>query len=271
MASNRQLAWGPGAPSEADLASWVLWEAGAVAIEERDAGDGCVVLIAGFECDAALEAAAVTLSGSRIAVVHDDGRSTWKQFAVPYEVDRIVVVPAWREAPTLGAKVVVTIDPMDAFGLEHITTRTCIALLQPLISDDTRVLDVGCGSGILSVIAAKLGATAVVAIDIDPNAIEATNRNVERNGVHDRVVVLERHLHELGEQQFDLVVANLGGTEIMLRLRQQLVGSVRGGGALCLGGMLAEAVQPVVDAFAWMAPPQIVECEGWACVVGRLR
>lgn len=248
----------------------MLWEAGAVAIEERDGDDGCVLLIAGFDNHEALESAAASVSGCRIVDVIDDGRSTWKQFAERYEVDGIVVVPAWRESTTDAKKVVVTIDPMDAFGLEHITTRMCIALLQPLISGDTRVLDVGCGSGILSVIAAKLGATRVVAIDIDPNAIAATNRNVERNGVRDHVVVLEQQLHELSEP-FDVVIANLGGTEVMLQLQQQLAACVKRGGVVCLGGMLADAVQPVVDAFAWAAPPGVIEREGWAFVVGRPR
>lgn len=267
-ANDRQLCWGPGLRSEAEFVSWQLWEAGAVAIEERDCENDLVELVAGFDDPVAVEVAATAIPGCRVEVVLDDGRSTWKQFAEPYTVDRLVVVPAWRPSPEYHDKIVVSIDPMDAFGLEHITTRTCIELIQPLIDVGARVLDVGCGSGILSVVAAKLGAQRVVAIDIDQRAIAATAHNAKRNGVGDAVVALDQPLHEVAEQ-FEVVIANLGGSEIMLRLQPELVACVQRGGVLCLGGMLAEAVQPVVDAFEWAEPPQVIAREGWAFIVGR--
>ena len=145
---------------------------------------------------------------------NEDWALDWKRGLRPRRVtDRIVVKPTWTEWEPGDGEIVIDIDPQMAFGTgEHATTRGCLRLLDGAVHGGDRVLDVGSGSAILSIAAALLGASEVVAVEYDPDANLNARENLDRNGVSDRVRILESFadpalLEELGT--FDLIVANI--------------------------------------------------------------
>lgn len=256
-------------PEQAEVESWRLWEAGAVAVEERVMPGGAVLLVAGFPDRSALDAGVRAVSG-RARVVGDDGawRDTWKQFARSYVVaGRLAVVPAWADAGPLdpeaglGLQARIVIDPGAAFGLEHATTRACLELLVAHVTPGAAVLDVGCGSGILSVAAAVLGAGRVVACDLDRVAVTTTQDNARRNGV--AVEAYEGSVDTVSDgvpgATHDIVVANLGGAAVVVDLAPALLGAARPGGVVVVGGVLADHDRPARAALHAAAPTARVE------------
>ena len=164
---------------------------------------------------------------------------------VPRRVtDRIVVRPSWIDATDVGSDaIVVVLDPGMAFGTaEHGTTRGCLRLLDGIVEPGDRVLDVGAGSGILAIAAAHLGAAEVVAIEGDPLACEALEENLVRNGVTDRVRVVQGWADEVtlrGYHPVSGVVANLE-TGILRSLSPGLTGAVAAGGWLIISGVIQD-------------------------------
>ena len=179
----------------------------------------------------------------------EDWESAWKDRFQPLRIgDRVVVVPSWREYRPEPGDVIVRLDPGMAFGTgHHPTTRTCVELLEEYVSTGARVLDVGCGSGILGIVAAKLGASAVIGVEIDGVAAKAARSNVEVNEV-DRVNVLDGSLPhpDVTRRSFDVTVANIS-SRVVSELAPHLVGSVRPGGVLIASGILEQAADGVAD------------------------
>ena len=183
--------------SEAELASDALWALGVAAVEERspagdDAGDRGplrrAVDVARQRRRRRSPAAAEAFPARwrwRTVEVDPAVAESWRAHAVPSWVDRdLVVVPAWLDVDVAAGVLRVDIDPGAAFGLgDHPTTVLTLRLLREAWWPGATVLDVGCGSGVLSVVAARLGAPYVEAIDISPAAVEATTANAARNGV----------------------------------------------------------------------------------------
>ena len=206
-------------PGEAELAGDVLWRAGAVAIEERPG-----VLVAGTadgdDPSRLLGAVAGRWPAEPVAVDLDGALDAWRAHARAVTVGRLVVRPPWVEpppSPADGRRRDVVIDPGRAFGHgAHPTTRLVLAALDELVAGGERVLDVGCGSGVLAVAALALGAGTAVGVDTDPAAVAATYRNAARNGVSVRLAVVgdvgELAVHDAsgrGPGAYDLVVANM--------------------------------------------------------------
>jgi ribosomal protein L11 methyltransferase len=191
----------------------------------------------------------------RTRVVHEeDWAEAWKaHFPVLRVGRRLVIRPTWRRHRSQPGEVVVALDPGMAFGTGlHPTTRLCLALVESLadrgVLAGTRVLDVGCGSGILGIAAAKLGATVVVGLDPDPIAIEATVANARRNRLVRRVRARRGTLPS-GEGPFDVVLANLIASllvELAPGLRDELVP----GGTLIASGIFVDRESEVRDALA---------------------
>jgi ribosomal protein L11 methyltransferase len=188
-------------------------------------------------------------------VVHeDDWAEAWKaHFPVLRVGRRLVIKPTWRRHRAGVDDVVLALDPGMAFGTGlHPTTRLCLAALEQLADRDavagTRVLDVGCGSGILAIAAARLGAATVVGVDTDPIAVEATLANGRRNHVARRVVARGGSIPS-GEPPFDLVLANLIAS-VLIRLAEALSAELRPGGFLLASGIYVDRESDVRAAFA---------------------
>lgn len=242
---------------DADLAAGLLWTGGVCGIEERarggPAGGGVVELLAGVP-EPDVRAVEAALGGrwpvEVVPVEGDEWLDAWRAWARPWRAgSRLVVVPAWLEAPawTGGEDVVVTLDPGRAFGSgAHATTRLCLAELETRVRPGHRVLDVGCGSGVLSVAAARLGAAAVLALDIDPEAVRATTDNAARNAVAERVAAGLTPVGDVGDRH-DVVVANIGAATL-IGLAPVLADRVDEGGVLVLSGLLADQGAAVADA-----------------------
>ena len=265
--------------NEAELASDALWALGVAAIEERvlpdDAGteDRLVELWTSLGTDvAAITKAAEGFPARwRWRTVEVDAAiaEKWRAHAVPSWIDsKLVVVPAWRDIDVGPGVLRVDIDPGAAFGLgDHPTTVLSLRLLKRVWWPGATVLDVGCGSGVLSVVAALLGAPYVEALDISAAAIEATTANAERNGVGGAVTASTRPLAAVDEP-FDLVMANLLAP-VVVDLATDLRRVVAPSGALVVSGVLERAHDHVVDALAPMQVVDTVTREGWAAILLR--
>jgi ribosomal protein L11 methyltransferase len=176
-------------------------------------------------------------------------------------------VPSWHDPPVPGA-VVVRLDPGVAFGTgSHPTTRLCLQWLRETVRGGEAVLDYGCGSGILAIAAARLGARAVVGTDIDPQAVAAARIN----GYANRVAARFELPHALPPQPHDIVVANIL-TNPLLLLAPVLARAARAGGRIALSGILAPQADDVLEAYApWFNIARWREAEGWVLLAGERR
>jgi ribosomal protein L11 methyltransferase len=162
--------------------------------------------------------------------------------------------------------VIVSLDPGLAFGTgTHPTTALCLEHLDARPPVGHRVLDFGCGSGVLAIAALKLGASSAIGVDIDPQALHAAADNAERNQVGDRLTLAPPVALPEGEQ-YDTVLANiLSGP--LIDLAPQLAAALAPGGQLLLSGILEPQVEAVRTAYAELdATPEVVLREGWACI-----
>ncbi len=182
-----------------------------------------------------------------------DWANAWKEHFFVHRVgSRTVIVPTWRahEYEPRPNDVVLMLDPGMAFGTGlHPTTRLCIEALERLVHPGDRVLDLGAGSGILSIAAARLGAAMVDAVEVDPVAARVCLENVRRNGVGETVRVHEGTLVELPKRGFDLVVANIS-FRVLSEAPTELAQRTHPGGKAVLSGVLAERADELVALFA---------------------
>lgn len=191
-------------------------------------------------------------------------RLTQSQFAPIRIGERIWVVPSWHDAPEPDA-VVLELDPGLAFGTgSHPTTRLCMQWLEQNVRAGETVLDYGCGSGILAIGAAKHGARDILAIDIDPAAVESTRLNADANSV-----ALQAGLPDAAKGEHDLVLANILATPLKV-LAPLLCSHVRPGGHLVLAGILARQADELREAYApWLALEVSDEEDGWILMTAR--
>jgi ribosomal protein L11 methyltransferase len=195
-----------------------------------------------------------TIGELRTRIVHEvDWAEAWKaRFPVLRVGDRLVIRPTWRRHRRQLDDVVLALDPGMAFGTGlHPTTRLCLAALESLADrgaiDGARVLDVGCGSGILAIVAVKLGAAEALGVDTDPIAIEATLANARRNRLARRITARVGSLPS-GEPPFDAVLANLIAG-VLVPLAAPLQAELRPGGTLLASGIFIDREGEVRAAF----------------------
>ena len=191
-------------------------------------------------------------------------RVTQSQFEPIHIGEHIWVVPSWHDAPEPDA-VVLELDPGLAFGTgSHPTTHLCMEWLEQHVQPGERTLDYGCGSGILAIVAKKLGAGETVGVDIDPNAVEASRYNAERNHVEATFALPD----DAPEGTFDLVVANILSNPLKL-MAAMLCARVRPGGRLILSGVLERQAEEVAAAYASAIPLTVWRArDGWVCLHG---
>lgn len=253
--------------ADAGLAADALWQAGPSAVSEVSLGDGRVRLTA--------DPADLARIDPRwpIEVVELDGAAhldAWRAWARPTRAGRrMLLQPAWLPVTdAVDGDVVIALDPGRSFGSgSHPSTRLVLAALEDLITGGERVLDVGCGSGVLAVAACLLGARSAVAIDVDPAAVEVTDANAARNGVGERVEASTTPLTTVAGT-FDVAVANIG-VRVLLGIAPALVRAVRPGGALVVAGLLDGQADDVVAACVGAVEVSRTGEDGWAAPVLR--
>ncbi|MDQ7030896.1 MAG: 50S ribosomal protein L11 methyltransferase [Ardenticatenia bacterium] len=184
-----------------------------------------------------------------------DWREAWKRHYRPLRVGRrLLIVPTWETAPEEG-RVVVRLDPGMAFGTgQHPSTRTCLCLVEDTLTPGDRVLDVGSGSGILAIAAAKLGAGQVWAVDVDEVAVRATRENAEHNAIPWSAdspppggLCVRQGSVEAAEGSFDLIVINILA-DVILHLLPEVIPRLSAQGRLLLGGILHPQAHAVTRA-----------------------
>lgn len=191
-------------------------------------------------------------------------RLTQSQFEPVAITDDFWIVPSWHEPPA-GAQHVIRLDPGLAFGTgTHPTTRMCLRWIAASNLSQQRVLDYGCGSGILAIGAARMGATDVTAVDIDPAAVTATNLNAHANHVS-----LHSGLPDQASGVYNVVLANILATPLKV-LAPLLCAHVAAGGHLVLAGILSRQVTELQEAYApWLRLSVADEQEGWVLMTAQ--
>ncbi|MFZ4857036.1 MAG: 50S ribosomal protein L11 methyltransferase [Desulfuromonadaceae bacterium] len=189
------------------------------------------------------------------SVTAEDWSSSWKVHFKPLRVGKhLLIVPTWEDAVQLPGDLIIRIDPGMAFGTGgHETTRLCLELLETVMDNSPlltvpSLLDLGTGSGILAIAANLLGAGRILALDIDPDAVEVARENLALNDMSDRVECGTTPLESLTEN-FDIILANILAEELV-RLAQSLAERLHPGGSLILSGILAEKEPLVRKGFA---------------------
>lgn len=182
---------------------------------------------------------------------NDDWAESWKQYYKPFRIGKhLIVKPTWEPFNGRESDVVVELDPGMAFGTgTHETTNMCMALLEKYVEKGMRVMDVGTGSGILAIAAAKLGAQDVLAIDIDTDAVKVAKENIARNGVEAVVRAVQGNMVLGAAMDCDLAVANIVAGAICV-LAEPIKKYLRSGGFFLCSGIIREREQDVLTAFA---------------------
>ena len=183
-------------------------------------------------------------------VKEEEWAEAWKAYYEPQHIGRrLVVSPSWQHYASDG-EVVITLDPGMAFGTGfHPTTRMCLEALEEHLSHGAEVLDVGTGSGILAIAAAKLGASTVLALDTDPLAVRIAKENVLANGAHKMVRVKEGSLEMAKGSLFDLIVVNILARTIADLIEKGLLDHLKPEGLLIAAGIMASEEEEVRNAF----------------------
>ena len=199
----------------------------------------------------------------------EDWSDTWKQyFHTEKPGERVVIKPTWEEYEPKDDEVVIELDPGAAFGTgTHATTSMCIRQMEKLVKPGMTVFDVGTGSGILSIISAKLGAKNIQAVDYDDSVLKIVEENLEQNNVQDIISVAQSDLMQNVHGKAELVIANIIA-DIIIRLFDQLDEHLEQGGTLLTSGIIEDRIEDVLAAAEkhGYGVVERLENKGWACI-----
>ena len=210
----------------------------------------------------------------------EDWANNWKQYFKPFTVgERLLIKPSWEKCETPWNRAVLEIDPASSFGTgQHHTTRLCLELLEQLMHPGDRVLDLGCGSGILSIGALLLGASGATAVDIEENAAATATENARKNHIDPtlyrvfcgNVLEDETLCREIGDG-YDLICANIVA-DVLIAMKQLFRQFLRPEGTLIVSGIIMERRDEVLDQLkkAGFALLEVREKEGWAAASLRI-
>lgn len=203
----------------------------------------------------------------------EDWANTWKQYYKPSKVgEKIVVKPIWEEYEEKEGELVVNLDPGMAFGTgTHETTRMCIQALEKYVKEESTVFDIGCGSGILAIAAAKLGAKLAVGVDLDPVAVESSIENVGYNNLNN-IEILHGNLVEVIDGKADIVVANILA-EIICILTDDVKRVMKDVGVFITSGIIHDRVDMVCEKLEATGFEVIEKNRDgeWNCIVAKLK
>ncbi|OOM06694.1 50S ribosomal protein L11 methyltransferase [Clostridium saccharobutylicum] len=201
----------------------------------------------------------------------EDWANNWKQYYKPVKItDKIVIKPIWEEYEKKDDELIIELDPGMAFGTgTHETTRMCIKALDKYVKPNTTVFDVGCGSGILAIAAAKLGANHVVGVDLDPVAVDSSKENISFNNLNN-IEVLEGNLLDVVSGKADIVVANIIA-EIICVLTEDVKKALNEGGLFIVSGIIHDRVDMVKEKFSecGFEVMEINKDGEWNCIVAK--
>lgn len=209
-----------------------------------------------------------------------DWVNNWKQYFHQFYVDDVLIIPSWEEVkPEDEDKMIIHIDPGTAFGTGmHETTQLCIRQIRKFVTPETTILDVGCGSGILGMLALKFGAKYSVGTDLDPCAIDATHENMEVNGITKEQyevmignIIDDKEIQDkVGYEKYDIVAANILA-DVLVPLTPVIVNQMKKGGIYITSGIINDKEETVVNAVK-MAGLEVLEVtyQGeWVSVTAR--
>lgn len=197
--------------------------------------------------EARLPAVGVDAKISAEGMNEDDWSESWKQYYKPIPLGRVTIVPAWEKYEAKDGEVIIKMDPGMAFGTgTHETTRLVMRIMQDVLKGGERVLDVGTGSGILSICASKLGAASCNAYDIDPVAVKVARENAEADGCTNITVGVSDLLRgvDLSHGKYDFCVANIVA-DIIIRMLPDIKGYLTDGAPLILSGIISDRAEEV--------------------------
>ena len=214
------------------------------------------------------------LEAELASIREEDWANNWKQYFKPLKVgDTLVIKPSWEEYDDAGERIILEIDPASSFGTgQHHTTRLCLEILEGCVKEGDKILDLGCGSGILSIAAILLGAENAVAVDIDENAAATAKENAIKNHIpaedyktyFGNILSDEKLAAEI-DGQYDIITANIVA-DVLIAMKDYFKRYLRDGGYLIVSGIIEERMEEVLSA--------IEECgftrlgvnvkEGWA-------
>jgi len=252
----------------------MLVDGGAGAVQELDAAllthlqEGAAL----DELCEALEDAGATVRQTSLGDV--DWSTRWVTRVGVQRIGRLAVAPPWMSEEIADAEIQILIEPAMAFGTgEHETTRGVLALMQPLVQRGAFVADLGSGSGVLAIAAARLGASRVVAIEMDPDAIGNAMENVERNGVGAQVTVLQGDAAALLPlvAPVALVLANIISS-VLIELSPLMYRALPSGGKAVISGILVSEREHLLSSLAvdgWRLESELREGEWWSSVIAR--
>lgn len=209
-----------------------------------------------------------------------DWVNNWKKYFHQFYIDDILVIPSWEQVEAKDSdKMVIHIDPGTAFGTGmHETTQLCIRQLRKYVKPGAQILDVGCGSGILGMLALKFGAAHSVGTDLDPCAIDATHENMKANGIReDQYEVMIGNIiddkaiqDKVGYECYDIVAANILA-DVLVELTPVIVNQLKPDGIYITSGIIDDKEQTVVDAVkaAGLKVLDVTYQGEWVCVIAQ--
>lgn len=186
-----------------------------------------------------------------------DWVNNWKQYFHQFTIDDVLIIPSWEDVqPEDEDKMIIHIDPGTAFGTGmHETTQLCIRQIKKYVTEDTEILDVGCGSGILGMLALKFGAKHSTGTDLDPCAIDATHENMDVNGISrnqyrvmiGNIIDDKEVQDQVGYDRYDIVAANILA-DVLVPLTPVILNHLKTGGIYITSGIIEEKEETVVEA-----------------------
>ena len=206
-----------------------------------------------------------------INVVDDnDWAESWKKYYKPIRIGKnIIIKPSWEDYKLSEDDIMIELDPGMAFGTgTHETTIMCTEALEKLVKADDIVYDIGCGSGILSIVAAKLGASKVVGVDLDELCVKVSNKNIELNNVEDLIEIKNGNLLDVVEGKADIIVSNIVA-EIIAGMTKDLKEYLNDNGIFITSGIIIDKIELVEKALLenGFKVLDIMKKNEWACII----